>query len=114
MKHSQRKFIVFTSLIGVLTVTSALLLALAPAPVSPDAASSLYAIDAPSSLDVIFETKALSKAMVAFGHCLDGTEKCAESDLNDRALAVSSAIQVAIEQHAALRVSEFSKDKFQY
>lgn len=57
MKHSQRKFIVFTSLIGVLTVTSALLLALAPAPVSPDAASSLYAIDAPSSLDVIFDTK---------------------------------------------------------
>lgn len=57
MKSSQRKFIVFTSLIGVLTVTSALLLALAPAPVSPDAASSLYAIDAPSSLDVIFDTK---------------------------------------------------------
>ena len=57
VKHSQRKFIVFTSLIGVLTVTSALLLALAPAPVSPDAASSLYAIDAPSTLDVIFETK---------------------------------------------------------
>jgi hypothetical protein len=58
VKHSQRKFVVFTSLIGVLTVTSALLLALAPAPVSPDAASSLYAIDAPSSLDVIFDTKA--------------------------------------------------------
>ena len=58
VKHSQRKFIVFTSLIGVLTVTSALLLALAPAPVSPDAASSLYAIDAPSTLDVIFQTKA--------------------------------------------------------
>ena len=57
MKSSQRKFIVFTSLIGVLTVTSALLLALAPAPVSPDAASSLYAIDAPSTLDVIFDTK---------------------------------------------------------
>ena len=57
VKHQQRKFIVFTSLIGVLTVTSALLLALAPAPVSPDAANSLYAIDAPSTLDVIFETK---------------------------------------------------------
>jgi hypothetical protein len=57
VKSSQRKFIVFTSLMGVLTVTSALLLALAPAPVSPDAASSLYAIDAPSSLDVIFDTR---------------------------------------------------------
>jgi hypothetical protein len=63
---------------------------------------------------VIFETKALSSAMVDFGRCLNGTEQCSESDLNDRALAVSSAIQVAIEQHAALRVSEFSKDKFQY
>jgi len=58
VKKSQRKFIVFTSLIGVLTVTSALLLAFAPAPVSPDAANSLYAIEAPSSLDVVFETKA--------------------------------------------------------
>ncbi len=60
VKKSQRKFVVFTSLIGVLTVTSALLLAFAPAPVSPDAASSLYAIDAPSSLDVVFETKTLT------------------------------------------------------
>ena len=35
MKSSQRKLLVFTSLIGVLTVTSALLLSLAPAPLSP-------------------------------------------------------------------------------
>src|SRR5439155_18835135 len=52
------KFIVFTSLVGVLTLTSALLMALAPAPLTPDAASSLFAIDAPRSLDVIFETRA--------------------------------------------------------
>ncbi|MGB7156662.1 MAG: N-acetylmuramoyl-L-alanine amidase [Tepidisphaeraceae bacterium] len=57
MKNSQRKFVVFTSLIGVLTVTSALLLALAPAPLTADAASSLFAIDAPSSLDVIYDTQ---------------------------------------------------------
>jgi hypothetical protein len=38
----------------VLTLTSALLRALAPAPLSPQASSSLFAIDAPESLDVIF------------------------------------------------------------
>ncbi len=57
MKTSQRKFVVFSSLIGVLTVTSALLLAFAPAPLTPDAASSLFAIDTPPTLDAIFETK---------------------------------------------------------
>jgi hypothetical protein len=57
VKNSQRKFVVFTSLIGVLTITSALLLALAPAPLTADAASSLFAIDAPSSLDVIYDTQ---------------------------------------------------------
>lgn len=50
----------FTSLIGVLTFTSALLLALAPAPLTPDAASSLFAVDAPNSMDAIFQTEVLS------------------------------------------------------
>lgn len=39
-----------------LTLTSALLLALAPAPLSPGAAQSLFAVEAPASLDVVFET----------------------------------------------------------
>lgn len=60
MKNSHRKFVVFVSLVGLLTLTSALLLALAPAPLMPDAASSLFAIDAPSSLEVIFNTKVQS------------------------------------------------------
>jgi hypothetical protein len=47
-------------LVGLLTLTSALLLALAPAPLMPDAASSLFAIDAPPTLDVIFNTKVQS------------------------------------------------------
>ena len=50
----------FTSLIGVLTFTSALLLALAPAPLTPDAASSLFAVDAPNSMDAIFQTEVAS------------------------------------------------------
>ena len=63
---------------------------------------------------VILETKALSGAMVAFGHCLDGSEQCSESELRTRGLAVSSAIQQAIQEHAQLRLSEFSANKFQY
>ena len=63
---------------------------------------------------VILETKALSEAMVAFGKCLDGTEQCSTGELRNRGLAVSSAIQLAIQEHAELRLSEFSKGKFQY
>jgi hypothetical protein len=63
---------------------------------------------------VILETKPLSAAMVAFGHCLDGTEQCSEPVRRNRALSVSSAIQQAIEEHAELRLSEFSRNKFHY
>jgi hypothetical protein len=47
---------VFTSLVGVLTLTSAALLALAPAPLAPQSATSLFAVEAPQSLDSIFTT----------------------------------------------------------
>lgn len=56
MKQPNRRVVVFTTLISVLTLTSALLLALAPAPLTADASSSLFAIDAPESMDVIFQT----------------------------------------------------------
>ena len=58
VKKSKRKAIVFTCLLGVLTLTSAALMALAPAPLAQGEANSLFAIDTPASLDVIFETKA--------------------------------------------------------
>ena len=58
VKKSQRKVIVFTSILGVLTLTSAALMALAPAPLVQAETNSLFAIDSPKSLDVIFETKA--------------------------------------------------------
>ena len=46
----------FTSLVGVLTLTSALLLALAPAPLTPDSTTTLFAMEPPETLDVIFNT----------------------------------------------------------
>jgi hypothetical protein len=55
-KSSSRKVIVFVCLAGTLSLTSALLLALAPAPLVPDATTSLFAIDAPTSMDAVFET----------------------------------------------------------
>jgi hypothetical protein len=62
VKQPNRRFVVFTTLIGVLTLTSALLLALAPAPLKPDISSSLFAIDTPESMDVIFQTQASVKS----------------------------------------------------
>ena len=53
---SQRKVVVFVSLLAVMTVTCALLLALAPAPLAPGAASSLFAVGTPDSLDEVFNT----------------------------------------------------------
>jgi hypothetical protein len=53
----QRNFVVFSALIGALALTTALLLALAPAPLAPGAASSLFAMDTPDSLEAIFNTK---------------------------------------------------------
>jgi hypothetical protein len=55
-KQAHRSFVVFTTLIAGLTLTGAILLVLAPAPLAPAATRSLFAIDAPASLDVIFDT----------------------------------------------------------
>lgn len=61
VKHTHRRVVVLSCLVTVLTLTSALLLALAPAPLAPDAASSLFALEAPESMDVIFQTDALAR-----------------------------------------------------
>lgn len=53
----RRNVVVFTGLVGMLTLTSAVLMALAPAPLSPGAASSLFAVEDSSSLDAIYQTK---------------------------------------------------------
>ncbi len=58
MKNAHRRIIVLGTLVSVLTLTSALLLALAPAPLAPDASNSLFAIEAPQTIDAIFNTDA--------------------------------------------------------
>jgi hypothetical protein len=54
---SRRRFTVFLSLVGLLSLTSALLLALAPDPLAPGSAASLFALDQRgSSMDAVFDT----------------------------------------------------------
>lgn len=57
-KARRRNVIVLTGLVGMLTFTSAVLMALAPAPLTPGAATSLFAIDDSNGLEAIFQTKA--------------------------------------------------------
>jgi hypothetical protein len=52
----RRKLVVFASLVAVLMVTSALLRALAPAPLMPGGATSLFAVEASPALDAVFDT----------------------------------------------------------
>jgi hypothetical protein len=56
-KQSRRSFLVLSSLVGVLTLTSVLLRAMQGAPLTPDAASSLMATESRASLNVIFRTE---------------------------------------------------------
>jgi hypothetical protein len=56
VKKNHRRVVVLTTLVSVLTLTSALLLALAPAPLTPDATNRLFAIETPQTMDVIFQT----------------------------------------------------------
>jgi hypothetical protein len=61
VKKSQRKIVVLTSLVGVLTATSALLLALAPPPISGESTyDNLWAADGQASrqlTDAVFNTR---------------------------------------------------------
>jgi N-acetylmuramoyl-L-alanine amidase len=52
----QRTVVVFSTLAGVLSLTSVFLLLLAPAPLTPGPAESLFAVDSPDSLATIFQT----------------------------------------------------------
>lgn len=56
MKKRSRRTVVFASLIGTLTLTSGLLLLLAPTPLTPNA-TSLMAVDGQAGLDAIFKTR---------------------------------------------------------
>ncbi len=52
-----RRVAVFVTLVGMVAFTSVLLVVLAPPPVTPSNWRSLFALDAPESLDVVFQTQ---------------------------------------------------------
>lgn len=56
-KPANRQVVVFVTLVSVLSLTSALLLAIAPDPLRPDSTSLLFAIDAPESMRAVFQTQ---------------------------------------------------------
>jgi N-acetylmuramoyl-L-alanine amidase len=58
-KHAspRRTVLVFSTLVGILSLTSVILLLLAPAPLLPGPAESLFAVDSPDSLAAIFDTR---------------------------------------------------------
>lgn len=60
-KKANRQVVVFVTLVSVLTLTSALLLAIAPDPLRPDSSSLLFAIDTPESMRAIFQTQVPAK-----------------------------------------------------
>jgi hypothetical protein len=53
---ARRNFIVFLALVGLLSFTSVLLLALSPDPLTASASASLFALDVPQSMDAVFHT----------------------------------------------------------
>ena len=57
-KSHNRRVAVFVTLVGMVAFTSVLLLVLAPPPIKPSNWRSLFALDAPESLDVVFQTQA--------------------------------------------------------
>lgn len=65
----RRTVLVFSSLVGILSFTSVMLLLLAPAPLVPGPAESLFAVDSPDSLAAIFDTRnALTKWQYIYIH----------------------------------------------
>lgn len=55
--NPRRKVIVFGGLVGVMTITGALLMAMQPAPLSPDAVRSLMAVETPAQVNQLFDTQ---------------------------------------------------------
>jgi hypothetical protein len=63
---------------------------------------------------ILVETKTVSGAMVAFGHCLDGTTACSKSELNDRCRALATAMAESMAATARMTFQEFAANQFKY
>ena len=63
---------------------------------------------------VIVESMEVSGAMKRFSYCLDGTETCDRAEMNERALALGTALQKSMLKSWNMKPEDFAADKFQY
>jgi len=63
---------------------------------------------------ILVETRDVSKAMVRFGHCLDGTDTCDKSERKGRALQLASAMAKSLAETAGMTYEQFAANQFQY
>jgi hypothetical protein len=63
---------------------------------------------------VMVESTEVSDAMMAFGRCVSGEEKCAESEVRNRSLKLASTLEQSILKTWNTRPEEFIKGQFVY
>ncbi len=63
---------------------------------------------------ILVETKAVSAGMVAFGNCLDGTEKCDRNEKNARAHTLGTAMAASMAATAKMSYQELEQHQFHY
>jgi hypothetical protein len=63
---------------------------------------------------VMVESTDVSGAMKAFGSCISGAEKCSESDVQNRSLALASALETSIMRTWNAKPEDFVKGQFVY
>jgi hypothetical protein len=63
---------------------------------------------------VVVESPGVSGAMVNFGKCLDGEEKCDPYELKKRSRALATQVQESLSKSWADGLGGFSKDKYKY
>jgi hypothetical protein len=63
---------------------------------------------------ILVETKAVSAAMVDFGHCLDGSDTCTRFEMNRRCRILATAMAESMAATAKMTFKEFAENQFKY
>lgn len=63
---------------------------------------------------ILVETTDVSAAMVKFGNCLDGSDKCERAEMNTRCRALGTAMATSMAKTARMTYQEFAANQFRY
>lgn len=63
---------------------------------------------------ILVETTEVSKAMVAFGNCLNGQVKCDKEEMNERCRILGTTMAQSMAATARMSFQEFAANQFQY